>query len=368
MDVRSLNRATLARQGLLARTRRSVPETVVGVVGVQAQEPAAPYVALWNRILDFDPAEVDRAFADGTVVKATLMRITLHAVARDDLPVLRSAMLRNLRAARLADRRFTDSGLTADDADAVVPALVAFLETPRDRSEVEAELESILGRRPPERLWWALRQCGPFVHAPTDDTWSFGRRPLHRSLSARERVPEDEAVQTLIRRYLAGYGPATVADVGRFALIQLGRLREAMATMDDLVELGDGLIDLGDHPLPSPDAPAPARLLGMWDNVLLAHADRSRVISDDHRAMVIRRNGDTLPTVLVDGFVAGVWRVVDGGVEVTPFRRLTGRDWADIDGEASALTWATERDASLFGRYDRWWAQLPDDGRRVVGV
>lgn len=126
MDARLLNRATLERQLLLDRQRLDVSEAVRRVVGLQAQEPVSPYLALWNRIEGFDPADLDSAFEERHIVKAPLLRITLHAVAREDYPTFHQAMLSTLRAARLNDRRFRASGLSIEEADALVPGLVEF--------------------------------------------------------------------------------------------------------------------------------------------------------------------------------------------------------------------------------------------------
>jgi hypothetical protein len=133
---------------------------------------------------------------------------------------------------------------------------------------------------------------------------------------------------------------------------------------------GKVLYDVPDAPLPDDDAPAPPRLLPMWDSVLLAHADRGRVLPEPYRGLVIRRNGDVLPTVLVDGFVAGVWRLVDGGVEVTAFHALDDDAWDGIEREARALrALLMGRDPEAFGRFGHWWAKgLPGAQVRVVAA
>ncbi|HET7703214.1 MAG TPA: crosslink repair DNA glycosylase YcaQ family protein, partial [Candidatus Limnocylindrales bacterium] len=165
LTERQLNRATLARQLLLERVRLPAVEAVRRIVALQAQEAASPYLALWNRVERFDPAELDRAFVEQTVVKATLMRITLHAVHVCDYPLLHSAMQPTLRAARLGDRRFRATGLSSADADALIPEVSAFAARPRSNAEVEAWLDERLGPTPKPGVWWALRQYGPFVHA-----------------------------------------------------------------------------------------------------------------------------------------------------------------------------------------------------------
>lgn len=374
---RELNRATLARQLLLERADVGVEEAVRRTVALQAQEAASPYLALWNRVVDLDPAAVDRAFADGRVVKATLLRITLHAVHLEDHGALHTAMQPTLRAARLNDRRFTETGLTSDDADQLVPELLAWCSTGRTNAEAEVWLAERGIDHP--RLWWAVRHYAPLRHAPTGGPWSFGRRPAY--LAADAPLPEpgdrdaaDRALQTLVVRYLQGFGPATVADMAQFALVQRGRLRPAVAALGDQLEQLEGtdgtvLYDVPGSPRPAGDVAAPPRLLPMWDSTLFAHHDRSRIIPDELRSHVIRRNGDSLPTLLVDGRVAGVWRAVEGGIEATALRPLSAADWAGLAREATALrAFLADRDPEVYSRYGRWWEKLPDGEVRVLGA
>lgn len=376
MTVRALNRATLARQLLLQRESVEVGEAVRRVLALQAQHPASPYLALWNRIDGFDPAGLDAAFADRTLVKATLMRVTLHAVHADDHLTCQQAMQPTLRAARLNDGRFTTTGLSHADAEAVIPDLLTFLATPRGGPECEAWLSERQGA-PMKWLWWALRQFGPVVHAPTGPPWSFGTRPAYVAPPEPPPLADDAtaaaALATLFRRYVAAFGPVSVPDFARFAMLYRPAAKAAAeAVADELEELagpgGTVVYDLPGAPRPDEDAPAPPRLLGMWDSLLLAHADRGRVIPPDYRKLVIRSNGDTLPTLLADGFVAGVWRPADGGgIEAAAFHPLPAADWAALADEAAALTALLARDPTVYRRYDRWWAGLPAAEVRVLG-
>jgi hypothetical protein len=310
------------------------------------------------------------------VVKATLMRITLHAVAADDHDPFLDAMQPTLRAARLNDQRFRRSGLSAADADALLPEVLAFASQARGNAEVEAWLDGRIGVSPKPGVWWAIRQYGPFVHAPTGGPWSFGTRPAY--VAAPTRAPDPavgDALEWLVRRYLSGFGPASVLDVAQFGMLQRPRVRQALRAMAselDELEGPDGvtLYDLPGAPRPSGDTPAPPRLLPMWDSVLLAHADRSRVIPPEHRPLVIRRNGDVLPTVLADGFVAGVWRPAEGGgIEVTAFEPLDAATWAGLEREAGGLlALLAARDPDAYRRYARWWSTLPHDDVRVLGA
>jgi len=377
LTLRALNRATLARQRLLERTDDGVETTTRHVLALQAQEPASPYLALWNRIEGFAASDLDRAFRTFALVKATLMRITLHAVGADDHPVLATAMRPTLRAAGLADTRFRVSGLDDEAFAALADEVVAVARqrTVR-RADVEAIVAERLGAPPAPGVWRALRMVAPLVHAPSDEPWSFGRTP---AFVAAPRVADaeastHEATIDLVQRYLRAFGPATRSDLAQFALLRQRDLASVWAELDGslLQRKGAGgelLLDVADAPLPDADLHAPARLLAMWDSVLLAYADRARVIPPAYRPLVIRRNGDVLPTVLVDGFVAGVWRQVDAGIEITAFEPLPTRAWDELDGEARRLlVFLAGRDDAVYRRFEHWWRFLAGAQVRVVGA
>jgi hypothetical protein len=370
---RQLNRATLERQLLLRRASLEVEPAVAHLFALQAQSPPSPYLALWNRLAGFAPADLDAAYAAGRVVKATLLRITLHAVQTDDHAVLRAAMLPALRASRLGDRRFTDSGLTADEVDGLEPHVLAFAaDEGRTRAEVEAHLTEHLGDPPHERAWWALRTYAALRHAPTGGPWAFGATPAYLAADAHGDLDHASAIREVIRRYLAAFGPARIQDLVQFTLLRQRQVVPVLDAMGDeleqhTAETGHTLVDLAGAAPAADDGPAPPRLLPMWDSVLLAYADRSRVLPDAYRPLVIRRNGDVLASVLVDGRVRGVWRTVDDEVEVTAFEPLGEATWEELAAEATALReLLADRDTAPYGRYDHWWAKLPDGERRIL--
>lgn len=378
LTARQLNRATLGRQLLLRRESLDVVEAVRRVVALQAQEPASPYVALWNRVIDLDPADLDAAFAGRTVVKGSLMRIALQAVAASDYPIVHAAMQRSLRAARLNDARFTRTGLTDADADALIPGLLAFAARPRTGDELDAWVDEQVGVRSKPGVWWALRHYAPLAHASTGGPWSFGARASYvvSGLPPAEGEP-DASLPGLAGRYLEGFGPASVADLAQFGMLQpRTRVRDALASLvadGAAVRLqgpdGSELFDVPGGLLPPEDAPAPPRLLPMWDSVLLAYADRSRVIPPDYRRLVTRNNGDVLPTLLVDGRVAGVWRPLDGGIEASAFHSLSDESWDGLEAEAGALvSFLAGRDPTVYRRYAHWWDKLPSAEVRVLGL
>ncbi|AWZ09059.1 MULTISPECIES: winged helix DNA-binding domain-containing protein [unclassified Streptomyces] len=380
VTARELNRSTLARQLLLGREALGVTDGVRRVVALQAQQAASPYLALWNRLADFDPAALDAAFTGREIVKSTLMRITLHAVHADDFPAFREAVQPGVRAARLGSR-FTASGLSAEDADELVPRLLAFADRPRTAAECERWLEQRLGEPPQPGAWWGLRQYAPLLHAPTAHPWSFGERPSYVAsrYGTTRAVPADpeasaQSLRALVVRYLEGFGPASVADVAQFALVQRGRVRQALREAElshGLRRLegpgGEELFDVPGAPLPDGDTPAPPRLMAMWDSILLAYSDRGRVIPPQYRSLVTRVNGDTLATLLVDGYVAGVWRPAPGGVEVTAFHPLPEEVWEALAAEARSLTaFLADRDPEVYRRYGHWWSKLPSAGTRLL--
>ena len=374
LTLRQLNRSTLNRQLLLARQRLSSVDAVRSVMALQAQEAASPYVALWNRIAGFDPVDLDEAFAGGQIVKAPLMRVTLHAVVADEYTTLHRAMLDTLRAARLNDRRFETTGLSIDDADALIPHLVDFASEVRSKEEIEDLLLRHLDEPPHRHVWWALRTFAPLVHAPTGGPWSFGQRPSYMAApTAPAGCVAIDDTQRLIWRYLEAFGPATARDIGQFAMLRQREIRPVVeATTDELVAHvgpdGEVLYDVPDGLIPAGTTAAPSRLLGMWDSALLAYADRSRIIPEEYRRSVIRTNGDVLPTLLVDGYVAGVWRHVDNHIEALAFSPLADDVWDDLEAEAgSLLRLLAGRDDRLYGRYWRWWEKLPDGEKRILG-
>ena len=230
-----------------------------------------------------------------------------------------------------------------------------------------------LGAPVEPRLWWALRTFAPLVHAPLGGPWSFGRDQAFEAAPMTPTRPGSEAaLQRLLWRYLEGFGPATAQDFAQFTLQRRAEVVPALEALADRLETiegpdGETLFDIPGADLPSEDTPAPPRLLGMWDSILLAYRDRSRVIPDDFRVHVIRRNGDVLPTVLVDGLVAGVWRPVDDGIEVRAFRKLTDGDWDGIGLEAEGLaSLIAGHDPATYRRYANWWGKLPEGEIRTL--
>lgn len=350
---RELNRATLARQLLLRRHRLTVTRTVERVAGIQAQWPPSPYIGLWSRVDGFRADDLSRAIARRHVVKATLMRSTLHLVsARDYLAC--AGIFRERRVGEL-QRQLSALGEEADlEAEGERLAALA-AERPRSRPE----LLGALGRpkleiedRRPWFVWFALSARAGLVHGPSASEWrshtAGGTFVPARSWLGADGAAGDAAAEHLVRSYLGAFGPATGADISQWTGLPLSLLRaglERLGLRRFRDELGRDLYDLPRAPLPSGDAHAPARLLPRFDNLLLSHDDRRRVISDEHRSAVIE-GGEVRATFLVDGFVAGTWVLEGGRVKfesLTPIPTAARRELADEAAMLEAFVRASGR-------------------------
>jgi hypothetical protein len=375
ITARGLNRATLERQMLLRREAFGVTDAMRRLVALQAQATPSPYLALWNRLAGFDLADLDAAFASGEMVKATLMRATLHAIHGDDYHIFREAMEPSLRSVR-PDNRFPSSEITSADVDALIPELLDHAAQARTSAEIEGWMMGRLGDPPEPSAWRRFRAYAPLVHAPTGGPWSFGVRPSYVAAHRRPSLGNSEAsataLQTLVLRYLEGFGPASMADVAQFSLISRSLAKAALQALAGELEQiegpnGEVLYDIPGGLRLDEETPAPPRLMAMWDSVLLAYADRSRIIPSDYRAHVIRANGDVLPTLLVDGYVAGVWRTVDEGIEATAFHPLPADVWEGLSAEAEALAaLLSTRQPTIYSRHNNWWTHLPSAETRML--
>jgi hypothetical protein len=366
LSQRRLNRTTLSRQLLLEPAECKVEQAVERIAGLQAQEPASPYIGLWARLVDFDAADLDAAIAARAVVKGTLMRSTVHIVTAADYRALWPAILPMLEGIRRQDRVHPPS---ARRLAALRRRVTDFAATPRSLTALREHVGDVDGLTGDEVVWW-LRRRLPLAHTPTGESWSFGRRPLlaHADawLPAGDWAGEVAAIEHLVRRYLGAFGPASLADIAQWSGLPVARVRPGVAAVDvagDLVafrsERGRTLIDLADAPRPSDDVPAPPRLLPMWDSTVLAFADRTRLLSDEDRAKVIARNGDTLPVFLIDGMVAGRWWAPAEGsrtrIELEPFRRLAAKDRRALERLGRGLAaFVAPHEPNVYARYRRW--------------
>jgi hypothetical protein len=366
LSTRRLGRATLARQLLLEHPRLGVVEAVERIGGLQAQEPASPYIGLWARLASFDAADLDAAIAARRLVKGTLMRATLHLVSASDFRSLWPAIVPVLENQRRQDRLKPPS---PERMAALRDRVSRYAAEPRSLTELGGHVGDLDGLPADELVWW-LRRRHPLAHAPAAVPWSFGRRPslvdADAWLGPGEWPDPAASSERLVRRYLGAFGPASVADIARWAGLAVRQVRGGVEALDAAgglrhfrSESGRALLDLTDSPLPDEEIPAPPRLLPMWDSTVLAYDDRTRIVSDADRARIIARNGDTLPVFLVDGVVAGRWwPVTDGArtrIELEPFRRLASADRGALEELGDRLARFVEPlEPNVYSRYQRW--------------
>jgi hypothetical protein len=314
LTTRALNRATLARQLLLARDELPVLDAVEHLVGLQAQVPLDPYTALWSRLRGFRPELLAGLLEERRVVRIVVMRGTIHLVSADDCLVLRPLMQPVLEAEL---RRHPDYGHASRDAD-LEEALLAARELMAERPRTGPELRAALAERFPgsdaAALAFACRCLLPVVQVPPRGVWGRTARVTVTTAESWLGRPlvEQPSLEDVVVRYLRAFGPATVADLATWCRLTglrevLERLRPRLRTFRD--ERGRELLDVADGPLPDPRTPAPTRFLPEYDNVLLSHADRTRVVHERRRAALGRAGGIGFGSVLYDGFVCGVWRL-----------------------------------------------------------
>jgi hypothetical protein len=342
LSVRELNRALLARQLLLERRRLPVTRAIERLGALQAQWPPSPYVALWSRLEGFRRDSLMRAIERRRVVKATLMRSTLHHVSAGDYLAYAGLFVR----ARLSDleRRVDREGLDADFERLTGDLLEHLSDEPRSRPELLRLLgqpKLVVTDPRPWLTWHMLAARASLVHGPPSSAWrrNTAGGTFAPAAAWLGREGADDSAH-LLRRYVAAFGPVTRSDALRWTGLPAAALEPAFADIPlrrFRDERGRELLDLPRAPLPPADTPSPPRLLPMWDSSLLAYDDRSRILPEQYRKVVIQKNGDVLQTFLVDGFVAGTWQLGDGRAELEPFEPLPRAVERELRREANAL-------------------------------
>jgi Winged helix DNA-binding domain len=361
LEQRALNRALLERQLLLRRASMTPLEAIAHLAGMQAQAPNAPYVGLWARLEGFHPAELARLMTDRAVVRTHLMRNTVHLVtARDCLGA--GDLFRALHARHFGSSPFAPN-LVGLDLPALIGAGRAMLaERPRTRAELGGLLAERWPGRDPASLAYAVTHSVPTVQVPPRGIWGTSGPAAFTTTEAWLGGPPSEGSPPdgLMLRYLAAFGPATVRDVRAWSGLTglgevVGRLRPRLRTFRD--REGRELLDLPDAPLPDPDTPAPPRFLPEYDNVLLSHADRSRVIPARRSVPLPPGPGGTRGTVLIDGFWQATWEITRDGktgtreqgaaavLRVEPFTQLSRGQAAAVAEEGARLLCFAAEDA-----------------------
>jgi winged helix DNA-binding protein len=340
LTQRALNRTLLGRQGLLERTTADPIDEVERLVGLQAQEPLDPYIALWSRIEGFDPFVLSDALAGRQVVRLGLMRTTLHLATAADALRLAPVM------GHIAQRTFRNTpfakALGGLDPDAVIDAARrALIERPMTPTDLGRYLATTWPVPDPSALAYVARYHLSLVQVPPRGLWRRSGRPTNTLLEVwLGRAAEAAPLESIIPRYLRVFGPASVADIRTWSgLTGLGpvieRLRPTLRTFRD--EAGRELFDVEDGLVVDAEASAPVRFLPRFDNVFLSHADRSRI----NGALTWGIDFGARAPILVDGTIAGAWRVRREGKVATLTielgRALTATERRDLDDEAERL-------------------------------
>jgi hypothetical protein len=346
LSLRALNRALLARQMLIERRAMSATAALEHLVGMQAQSPFPPYFGLWTRLEKFQPEELSELIESRKAVRMSLMRSTIHLVTSKDALALRP-ILQSVqdRAFYVASRH--GPALEGLDMAALLKLSRKLVEEkPLTFTGLGKLLEKRFPGRPVDSLGYAARNHFAMIQVPPRGLWGRSGQPAHTTIEKwlGRSIGTDTSPDEMIFRYLAAFGPAGVRDaqvwsgLPRLADI-FERLKPRLVTFRD--EAGRELFDLPDAPRPDPDTKVPVRYLPEYDNVLLSHADRTRIVSEDDRKRLFGGGGVLTSTILVDGFVHGAWKIVRKGkaatLEIKPYRPLLKKDVVALTAEGKRL-------------------------------
>ena len=340
LSLRAVNRATLDRQLLLRRHEMPARQAVRHLGGLQAQAPLDPYVGLCTRLAGFTTDELSRLLSERTVVRAPVMRATVHLADAADFVAFRPLFGPLMAAGLRANYARTLTGVDLDALTAQAASLLA--RRPSTRAQLAGDLAAGWPAAEPMSLAYAVTCLVPVVQVPprgiwgrnAQATWATAESWLARPIGP----PAPGAAAALVLRYLAAFGPATVADVQTWS--GLTRLREVTDRLELRAYQGpDGaeLLDLPDRELPAEDVPAPPRFLPEYDNLLLSHADRRRVIRHARPVPLWPGSGATQGTLLIDGVWDATWKITPEALTITPFRRLTAAERSAVEEEAARL-------------------------------
>lgn len=345
LSVRRLNRALLARQHLLEPSTKPLTEVLEDVGGLQTQYAPAAYVGLFSRMKSFERETLTRAMERREVIHGTLMRTTIHTVsARDYWP-----MVAGIRRARQEWVMRVSSGMRGDAP--IEPVVQAIRETLRNGPVRARQLSSEIAARgyPPQAVGWASLWID-IVRIPPSGTWERRANDLYEladrwlPIDSQPASPpsEDDGLRLLMKRYLGGFGPASVTDMAAWAGVPAARWRPILANTElrrFKDENGRTLIDLPGAPLPPEDARAAVRFIAQFDSILLVNCRRTQVLPERYRPLIFSTKApQSFPTFTVDGQVAGTWRYEDGHVVTDSFARLSKAQLRDVEDEAERMT------------------------------
>jgi hypothetical protein len=353
VELRALNRATLARQHLIGRVRMPLTGMVEQLFGLQAQLPRPPAVGLWTRIEGFGRADLPAACSKKLVVRGTAMRGTIHLMTAKDFLAFRACLQPGLDAGLRAILKERAQQL---DMAALEKKAAAFLKAPHNFEEVRAHLVDAFPSGDERAMGYAVRMALPLVQVPGEGPWGYPAQAdfIHTAAWLGKAPAACATPDALILRYLRALGPATIKDAE--AWLGLGGLAPAFERLSKTLAVVGGtarapLYDLPDAPRPDPDTPVPVRFLPEWDSVVVTRADE-RVVAKSDRPRVFLPGLRVAALVLVDGFAAGSWSVARtkkvATVTVEPFRSMTKAIQRELEAEARALAAFMEPEATAF--------------------
>ena len=340
LDTRTLNRALLARQLLLQRSRLPIIRAVERIGGIQAQYAPSAYIGLWSRLRGFRRSRLTRALETAELVQGTMMRATIHVVSATDYPTLTEAVRRSRRElwSRVAKSRDLDPDGWERVATVIAEALA---DGPRPRGEL---IQALVDEGFAKDIWEGAGLRVDMIRVPPSGTWERRRADLYGLAGhyvTMARIAENAALEHLVKRYLRAFGPATVGDVSSWSgvsITTLGPVIEGMRLRNFHSEEENVLLDLPGLPIPDPGTPVPVRFLPTWDATLLVHARRTQILPEEHRKMVFNtKNPRSLSTFLIDGAVAGAWRQEGMKVKLEPFAPLPRAIRRELNDEADGL-------------------------------
>ncbi|AKN74857.1 hypothetical protein QR97_38755 [Streptomyces sp. PBH53] len=344
LSARALNRALIHRQLLAQRSTLSPAQAITHLVGLQAQAPNPPYIGLWTRLADFAVEDLAALVRERKAVRIALMRSTIHLVTDDDCLALRPLLAEML--ARTVKGQFGRQ-VAGLDTDEIAKLGTELAEA---RTLTFAELGALMAERwagyDANALAQTVRNLVPLVQVPPRGLWGHSGQAAHTTAERwlGRGLDTNASIDTYVRRYLAAFGPASVKDMQKWS--GLTRLREAFTRLGPALrtyrdETGTVLYDLDGAQLPDPAEELPARYLPEFDNILLSHADRERIMAPEYRPRVFTSNGIIRATFLIDGFVRGLWRIdrvkEAATLVVQPFAPLARRDVAELTEEGERL-------------------------------
>ncbi|MBF6241214.1 AlkZ family DNA glycosylase [Nocardia otitidiscaviarum] len=343
LSLRRLNRTLLQRQLLAERVDMSASDLIRHLVAVQGQEPNWPYVGLWTRLTRFRPDDLTTLLRDRTVVRSTMIRRTVHLTTASDhhwlQPTVAPMVESMLRAAY-----FREAMTAVDPVELAAAGRELLTGRTVPRRDLGRQLAQQFTTPHPGRLAQALGAVLPLVHDAEAGAWGGWRNRRVAVALAEEWLGAPLAAgprpDTLVLRYLAAFGPASVADIQAWSGLTrlaevVARLRPELRVFRD--DTGRELFDLPDAPLADPETPTPVRLLPAFDNALLGHRDRRRMISDADRASIAAEASAGVPMYLVDGFVHGRWSLDGATVRIIPWHPLSAADEVAVCAEAARL-------------------------------